>query len=423
MKSRQFVDTASLYARAGRGGNGSASFRREKFVPRGGPDGGDGGRGGHVSLVGDEDVDSLVGIFYEPRRIAENGGAGKGRGMHGKNGADLVIPVPLGTLVKNEETGEVLGEITTHGQMLEIAHGGRGGLGNVHWKRPDHQAPTEFTPGADGDELNLRLDLRLMADAGLVGFPSAGKSSLLARITSARPKVAAYHFTTLKPIMGTVIIPEKFTSFRVADIPGIIADAHLGVGLGFDFLRHIERSRVLVFVIDMGAEEGRDPADDYRTLRHELEMRDPALLEREQVVVAAKMDLPDAKENLKAFKRETGLRPIETSTELGTGFDKLVTRLARILKPVPRTSGRTYGMAPAKAVRTVPAATVAAGAAAGQAPRRKPESRKPRAEKTGRESRPGYTPPREIEGRGENPGAPDVIPLKSQKLATFLRLQ
>ncbi|MGI5869775.1 MAG: GTPase ObgE [Kiritimatiellia bacterium] len=417
MKSRQFVDTASLYVRAGKGGSGSASFRREKFVPRGGPDGGDGGRGGHVSLVGDEDVDSLVGIFFNPRRIAQDGGVGKGRGMHGKNGADIVVPVPLGTVVKKEETGEVIGEIVAHGQVLQVAQGGRGGLGNIHWKRPDHQAPTEFTPGTDGEEFNLRLDLRLMADVGLVGFPNAGKSSLLARITRARPKIAAYPFTTLRPVMGTVVNPEKFTSFRIADIPGIIADAHLGVGLGFDFLRHIERSRVLVHVIDMGGEEGRSPVDDCLALRRELEMRDPALLEREQLVVASKMDLPNAQENLKIFRRETGLRPIETSTKLDIGFDKLVKRLERILKPVPRSSGRSRSAAPDAA------AAPTTLAAAGQTPRRKSPARRSRAEKTGRESRPGYTPPREIEGRGENPGAPDVVPPEAQKLAaTFLKL-
>lgn len=422
MKARQFIDTAVLEARAGRGGNGSASFRREKFVPHGGPDGGDGGRGGHVYLVGDEDVDSLVGIFYEPRRIAEDGGAGKGRGMHGKNGADLVIPVPLGTLVEDADTGEVLGEIVGHGETLEVAHGGRGGWGNVHWKRPDHQAPTEHTLGTEGEVRNLRLDLRLLADAGLVGFPSAGKSSLLTQISRARPKVAAYHFTTLKPIMGTVVNAEKFTSFRVADIPGIIADAHLGAGLGFDFLRHIERSRVLVFVIDMGGEEGRDPVEDYRTLRHELAMRDASLLEREQVVVATKMDLEKAPEHLVEFVRETGIHPIETSVVLGVGFDKLVAQLTRILKPVPRTTGRAYGTVTSKGgVTLLGAAAEQKGSKHGKKPQRKRDTRDRRHEKTGREVRPGYTPPREIEGRGENPEAPDVIPEASQKLATFLK--
>ena len=415
MKSRQFVDTALMYARAGRGGNGSASFHREKFVPKGGPDGGDGGRGGHVILIGDEDVDSLVSVFFESHRFAENGGGGAGRGMHGKNGRDIVVLVPLGTVAKNEETDEFIGEVMEHGQMLKVATGGKGGLGNIHWKRPDHQAPTEFTPGLDGDELPIRLDLRIMADAGLVGFPSAGKSSLLTKISSARPKVAAYHFTTLNPIIGTVVFPEKFTSFRVADIPGIIADAHLGVGLGFDFLRHIERSKVLVYVIDMAAEDGRKPADDYATLRHELEMRDPSLLERDSVVVATKMDLPGAKEQLKEFKKETGLRPIETSTVNGTGFDKLITRLNRLIKPKPRSSGRTAGTTGEyTSIRTI---------SGKQRVKLTPKkARLERQTKTGREVVKGYTVPREIEGRGENPGASDVVSEKAQRLASFLKL-
>ena len=415
MKSRQFVDTAIMQARAGKGGSGSASFRREKYVPRGGPDGGDGGRGGHVILVGDEDVDSLVGIFFEPRRFAQDGGCGKGRGMHGKNGDDKIVSVPLGTVVKNSDTGEVLGEITAHGQMLQVAKGGRGGWGNTHWKRADHQTPLEFTPGLEGEEFPLRLDLRIMADAGLVGFPSAGKSSLLAKISSARPKVAAYHFTTLNPIIGTVVFPEKFTSFRVADIPGIIEDAHLCVGLGFDFLRHIERSKVLVFIIDMAAEDGRKPFDDYTTLLHELEMRDPSLLERDRVVVASKMDLPGAKENLKEFKKESGIRPIETSTVENTGFDKLVTRLNRLIKPVPRSTGRNVTSSDAiqSEIKTIGGKRTV-----------KISSKKARTErksKTGREERKGYTPRREIQGRGENPDAADVVSLKNQKLATFLK--
>ena len=414
MKSRQFVDSTLLYTRGGKGGNGSTSFRREKFVPKGGPDGGDGGRGGNVIVVGDEDVDSLVGVFFNSQRFAENGGAGAGRGMHGRNGKDLLVPVPLGTVVKNADTDEILGEITQHGEKLLVAQGGRGGWGNLHWKRADHQVPMEFTPGLEGEAPTLRLDLSVMADAGLVGFPSAGKSSLLAKISSARPKVAAYHFTTLNPIIGTVVFSEKFTSLRVADIPGIIEDAHLGVGLGFDFLRHIERSKVLVFVIDMAAVDGRQPVDDYNTLVHELEMRDPALLERERVVVANKMDLPGAKDNLKVFKKETRLRPIETSTVDGTGLDKLVTRLNRLIKPVPRSSGRSLTTAADSGkVRTL---------ADGQTGKATPKkTRTARSQKTGRETNKGYTPPREIEGRGENPDSHDIVPLKKQKLATFLK--
>ena len=413
MKARQFIDTTVMQARAGKGGSGTVSFRREKFVEFGGPDGGDGGKGGSVILVGDEDTDSLISVFHEPRRFAENGGNGAGRGMHGKNGADRIVPVPLGTIVKDESNGDELGEIIAHGQRLVVAKGGRGGWGNIHWKRADHQVPMEFTPGKEGEELSVRLDLRVMADAGLVGFPSAGKSSLLAKISAAHPKIAAYHFTTLNPIIGTVMLPEKFASFRVADIPGIIENAHLGVGLGLDFLRHIERSKALVFVIDMGAEEGRDPADDYKALLAELEARDPALLERERVVVATKMDLPNAKENLKKFKKDTGERPIETSVVEDTGFDKLIAKLTRIIKPQPRVNGRTVATAAAADVVTL-----------GSLSKTKKRDAKLRAARPRRESkiRKGHTPPQEIQGRGDTHGAEEVVSEKKQKLATFFKI-
>ncbi len=336
MKARSFIDSCILHAKAGDGGKGSASLRREKFVPRGGPDGGDGGRGGSVYLVGDEDTDSLISVYYDPERKAGDGGIGKGRFRHGANGADVRVPVPLGTLVKDEETGREFGEVMKHGEELLVAKGGKGGLGNVHFKSSVHRTPTEFTPGKPGEEVRLRLDLKLLADVGLVGFPSAGKSSVLREISAARPKVAAYHFTTLRPIIGTVVLPEKFASFRVADIPGIVEGAHEGVGLGDEFMRHIERSKVLAFVFDMGGEEGRDPVEDYRMLERELEARDPALLERERVIVASKMDLPAAGENLKEFKRATKTRPIETSAVEKKGFDKLVKKLTELVKPVPR---------------------------------------------------------------------------------------
>lgn len=414
MKSRSFVDTCVLHAIAGDGGKGSSSFRREKFVPKGGPDGGDGGNGGSVVLVGDEDVDSLQSVYFEPERRADNGGNGQGRYKHGANGRTIFVPVPLGTAVKDEETGREFGEIMLHGQKMVVAQGGKGGLGNLHFKSSTHQTPTEFTPGEPGEDVRLRLDLKLLADAGLVGFPSAGKSSILREITAAHPKVAAYHFTTLRPIMGTVMLPEKFASFRVADIPGIIEDAHLGAGLGHEFMRHIERSKVLVFVVDMGAEEGRDPVEDYRTLENELRERDPALLERPRVVVATKMDLPDAKEHLKEFKKATGVTPIETSVPEKKGFDKLVTRLVRILKPQPRTNAResiTAQDAPARPML-----------ARDEAPHRRAEKKKlKREQKTGREVRKGYTPPRPIEGRGEHPEAADVLSVKTQKLGTFFK--
>ena len=420
MKARSFVDTCVLHAVAGDGGRGSNSFRREKFVPRGGPDGGDGGRGGHVFLAGDEDVDSLVGVFYEPERRAENGGPGQGRFKHGANGRDVTVRVPLGTVVKDAETGRELGEIVEHGQVLRVAEGGRGGAGNLHWKSSVNRAPTEFTPGQPGEDVRLRLDLKILADAGLVGFPSAGKSSILRRITAARPKVGAYHFTTLHPIMGTVVLPEKFASFRVADIPGIVEGASEGVGLGFEFMRHVERTKALVLVVDMGAEEGRDPAEDYATLLRELEKRDPALLEKPRIVVANKMDVPGAKAHLKEFRKATGVTPLETSVPDGLGFDKLVARLARLVKPRPRTEGRAPVDAGASARAVSPMRAALGAAAPGRragagAPRR-------REDKTGRETEKGRTPPRPQEGRGEHPDAPDVVSEKTRKFATFFQL-
>jgi GTP-binding protein len=421
MKTRQFVDTCRMHVRAGNGGNGSVSFRREKFVPKGGPDGGDGGRGGNVILIGDEDVDFLVAIFFDPQRFAEHGGSGQGRRKHGADGADLFVPVPLGTVIKNEETDEIIGEITSHGEYVIVAKGGKGGLGNVHWKRPDHQVPYEYTPGTEGEEFYLRLDLKVMAEAGFVGFPSAGKSSLLRCITSAKPKVGAYHFTTLNPIIGTVVFPEKFTSFRVADIPGLIENAHLGVGLGHSFLRHIERSKVLVFVIDMAGTDGREPIDDYNALLHELEMRDPELLKRKRIIVANKMDIEGAKEKLAEFREKSGEKPIEISATENKGTKLLVSRLERIIKPQPKTTGRNVATVTHKQIRmqTLGARTLKAGVTA-KATTEKPI--KERAQKTGRESSKGYTPPRELGGRGENPTAEDVISEeKLKKASSFLK--
>ena len=408
MKSRQFIDTVLATARAGHGGAGSASLRHEKFIPRGGPDGGDGGRGGDVVLIGDEDVDSLVAIFFDSNLLAPDGGPGGARRMHGRNGATLFVPVPLGTSVTDEETGIELGDIRAHGQTLVVARGGRGGFGNVHFASARHQAPREHGPGEPGEEFRLRLDLRMMADASLVGYPSAGKSSILRRISRAKPKVAAYPFTTLTPHIGTVLYPERNASLRVADIPGIIEDAHLGVGLGDRFLRHIERSRVMVYVIDMAAVDGRKPSDDYRVLRHELEMRDPALLERPHLVVANKMDLPEAAEKLAEFRAETGEEPIPLSAETGDGVDALKAALFDLIRP---TAHRRRTAAKA-------AATAAAGDGAPEAAgepvvstiatvggRRKIVQPKKRREKERHgvvTPRRGYTPPRPLEGKGES---------------------
>lgn len=415
MKARSFVDTVRLHVKAGDGGDGAASFRHEKFVPFGGPDGGDGGRGGSVFLVGDEDVDSLVAIWHEPERRAGNGGRGMGRYRHGADGSDVRIPVPLGTVVKDDGTGRELGEILRHGQVLAVARGGAGGGGNVHFKSSVNQAPTRFTEGGKGEEAFLRLDLKLLADAGLVGLPSAGKSSILRAVTAAHPKVAAYPFTTLRPVMGTVVLPESFASFRIADIPGIVEGAHDGVGLGDAFLRHIERSRVLVFVVDMAGVDGRDPADDFATLVSELRARDPSLLERPRLVVANKMDLPAARENLPEFVKTTGVAPLEVCAKDGSGLEELVAKLVEIVKPAPRLSGRPGPVAGGDSAAPEP--PPAAGAR-----RRREAGAKRRSEKTGRESAPGRTPPRPIEGRGEAPGAADVVPEESvRRLGTFLR--
>ena len=333
MKSRQFVDTAEALVRGGHGGPGSASMIHEKFIPRGGPDGGDGGRGGDVVLIGDEDVDSLVSIFFDSNLFAEDGGAGGARRMHGKNGAPLFVPVPLGTSIADAETGIELGDIRAHGQTLIVARGGRGGFGNLHFVSASHRAPREHGPGDPGQEFKIRLDLKMMADASLVGFPSAGKSSLLRGISRAKPKVAAYPFTTLTPHIGTVLFPEKSASLRVADIPGIIEDAHLGVGLGDRFLRHIERSRVMVYVIDMAGSDARKPWEDYRILQSELGHRDPALLERPHLVIANKMDLPEAADLLAEFKKETGEEPICISAAIGEGMDALKEALYNLIRP------------------------------------------------------------------------------------------
>ncbi len=309
MKTRTFVDRVVVHVRAGKGGDGSSSFRREACVPEGGPDGGDGGRGGHVLFKGSRDTDSLIALYFAPQLFAEPGVAGRGQRMYGRTGKDLIVSVPCGTEVYNEETGLLVTDILEHGQEVLVARGGNGGLGNVHFKTSTHQAPTEHTPGGEGEEFRLRLELKTIADAGLLGFPNAGKSSLLACISDARPKIASYPFTTLNPIVGTVLYPD-FSRLRVADVPGIIEGAASGVGLGVDFLKHIARSRVLVYVLDMAGTDDRRPWDDYLKLRHEILRYDAALLERPSLVVANKMDEDAAVENLPRFISETGCTPI-----------------------------------------------------------------------------------------------------------------
>lgn len=306
-------------------------------MPEGGPDGGDGGRGGHVVFRGSHDSDSLIALYFAPQLFAEAGVPGRGQRMFGRNGKDLVVPVPCGTEVYDVESGTLLADVLSHGQEVVIARGGKGGLGNVHFKTATHQAPTEHTPGDPGEEFRLRLELKTIADAGLLGFPNAGKSSLLTCVSDARPKIASYPFTTLNPIVGTVEYPD-FSQLRVADVPGIIDGAASGTGLGIDFLRHIARSRVLVYVIDMAGTDGREPWTDYRGLRREVRQYDASLLDRPSLVVANKMDEPAAVVNLPVFVKKTRVSPIPVSTiETGDkGAARFKQRLWEILRPEPR---------------------------------------------------------------------------------------
>jgi len=330
LKGFKFVETAGADILAGCGGNGCASFRREKCVPFGGPDGGDGGRGGHVILLADPNVDSLIAIYYQPRQHAEDGGKGQGQKRHGRNGKDLVLKVPCGTVARDEATGEILGDLVTPGEQLIVARGGKGGLGNCHWKTSVHQAPTEHTKGEAGEQRRLRLDVKIVADIGLIGFPNAGKSTLLTAISHAHPRIAAYPFTTLQPVIGTIQY-DTFTRLKLVDIPGLIQGAHAGAGLGHTFLRHVERTRGLVYVIDMAGSDVRHPADDYATLRDELGRYNPELLQRPALVVANKMDLDPALANLPEFIARTGLKPLLVSGLTRNGTEELKSALHKLV--------------------------------------------------------------------------------------------
>lgn len=321
-----FVDVVSINVRGGRGGNGSVSFRREKGVPFGGPYGGDGGKGGDVILVADREVDSLLPLFYEPYQVAEDGGHGSGKRSHGKDGADIIVRVPCGTEVWDATTTTQLADLVQHGQSFVAARGGRGGLGNYHWKSSTNRAPREHTDGEPGEEIALRLIFKIVADVGLVGYPNAGKSSLLSVISDAHPKIASYPFTTLHPVVGTVIF-DDLNSLTMVDVPGLIEGAHKGVGLGDYFLRHIERAKCLVYVVDMAGNEGRKPWDDYRCLVEELKQYRVDLIERPFVIVGNKMDLPDASANLEQFEKKIGINPIPISALIGEGIDRLKTTI------------------------------------------------------------------------------------------------
>ncbi len=332
MKTITFKDRVRLYVTAGKGGDGCVAFRREKYVPLGGPSGGDGGHGGSVFLEASPHANSLLDLYYRPHQKAEPGGAGQNKDRHGRNGEDLVLKVPCGTVALDHDTGLRLGEVISEGDRVCIAKGGRGGLGNIHFATSSHQAPRESTPGTEGEQRTVTLELKLVADVGLVGYPNAGKSTLLRRLTNAQPKVASYPFTTLNPIIG-ILVNEDYRTLKVADIPGLIDGAHEGAGLGHDFLRHIERTDFLVWVIDMAGVDGRNPVDDYRGLMHELTEYNEELGQRPHILVANKMDLPEAADNLAEFKRETGLDPLPISADSGEQVESLKHKLFSELFP------------------------------------------------------------------------------------------
>ena len=341
-----FVDRIKVSAEAGDGGRGCVSFRREKFVPRGGPDGGDGGRGGDVILRADEHTDNLVNLFYEPIVKAKNGVHGQGKKMHGRAAAPKVVKVPVGTIVWKDEGGAVKDEVKTENKRLSfissfpllvdlnrdrqefvLCRGGAGGKGNVHFKSSRNRAPRQYTEGEKGEEGNYILELRTIADAGLVGYPNAGKSTLLRQISSAHPKVAPYPFTTLHPIIGVVDL-SNYRRVTVADIPGLIEGAHRDLGLGHDFLRHITRCHLLLFVLDMAGSEGRNPIEDLQHLRREIDLYDRRLSKRPSRVIANKMDLPGAEENLKAFQAKYPQSdPVAISARTRTGISDLMAAL------------------------------------------------------------------------------------------------
>ena len=330
-----FLDEVKIFVRSGDGGNGLVAFRREKYVPKGGPAGGDGGRGANVVFIVDEGLRTFMDYRYQKKFVAPNGENGMSKGMHGRKSKDLYLKVPPGTVIRDTDTGEVLADLVEHEQEVIVARGGRGGRGNCRFATPSNPAPEIAENGEPGEERNLTLELKLMADVGLVGFPSVGKSTLLSITSKAKPKIADYHFTTLAPNLG-VVETKDHRSFVMADLPGLIEGASQGVGLGHQFLRHIERTKVIVHVVDMSATDGRDPYEDYKIINQELGEYNMRLLERPQIVVANKMDIPAAQENLEEFKAKLAadgeeVDIVEISAFTRTNVDNLLYKISDIL--------------------------------------------------------------------------------------------
>ena len=330
-----FVDIAKISIKAGDGGNGAISFHREKYVTSGGPDGGDGGKGGNIVFKADSNLSTLSDFRYKRKYKAQNGEDGKSGRRFGKSAEDLIIRVPNGTVIKEEETGRIIADISSD-ESVVIARGGKGGWGNAHFATPTRQAPRFAKPGMPGEELNIQLELKLLADVGLVGYPNVGKSTLISVVSQAKPIIANYHFTTLSPVLGVVVIKDK-GSFVMADIPGLIEGAAEGAGLGHEFLRHIERCRLLVHVVDVSGSEGRDPIDDFNSINNELKEFDEDIIKRPMIVVGNKCDLatPEQIEDFKCYINEKGYDFFPIIAPINYDIDPLLNKIYELLSKLP----------------------------------------------------------------------------------------
>jgi len=338
-----FIDRAKIHVQGGNGGNGVTAFRREKFVPRGGPSGGDGGRGGDIVLVADASLNTLLHLRYNPQHIAERGLHGEGSNRSGRTGADLIVRVPVGTQIFDVATGDLLHDLSHDGDRWLAARGGRGGFGNAHFATSTNRAPRYHQSGSKGDELDLQLELKLLADVGLVGFPNAGKSTFISTVSAARPKIADYPFTTLEPHLGVVDLGD-FRTFVIADIPGLIEGAHTGAGLGDRFLRHIERTKLLLHLVDVSSVSGREAVGDYETVNRELASYNSDLATRPQFVVATKIDALDEPERLESLQQraeQDGKRFFAISSATGAGVRELVNAMGTKLEELNAESNRT----------------------------------------------------------------------------------
>ena len=329
-----FVDEVILDVKAGNGGDGCMAFRREKYVEMGGPFGGNGGKGSDIIFEADEGLNTLLDLRLRKHIKGKKGANGEGKGKHGKNSDDIIVKVPVGTVVTDEETGFIVADLTKHKEQAVIAKGGRGGRGNIAFATRANPAPSYAENGEPGEERRVKVELKLLADVGLVGMPSVGKSTFISKVSASRPKIAAYHFTTLKPNLG--VVKANNTSFVVADLPGLIEGASKGDGLGDQFLKHIERTRVIAHVIDMGATEGRDPYEDYVIINNELKEFNPKILDKPQIVIANKMDMPNALDNLEKFKEKVNIEIYPVKAITNEGLKEVIEALAKKLETIAK---------------------------------------------------------------------------------------